>query len=317
MGPIGLFSRIIGAYDHPAARTRGSGCPDTNAIPPYPEGDSVSLGGHPHDVRDMPFDEKLAQRIRSFLEGEAESRDTDVVEKKILGGGLGFLREGSMIAGVMGGDLMLRIEDKGARAAILERPHVRALTFNGKPTAAYVLVDPKALRTERALAAWLALPSSSSTNGKTEMAAKKTTAKKKTKTAAKKKTSAKKTTMSAPRVAEQVHIDTIFKAFEKDRRLKPVIEGFVTDKASASGGRRFGSNALKVNGKLFLLFTQGTIVVKLPKDRIDELVAEKAGTRFDPGHGRIMQEWLTVTSTSKALWVRLAKEAFELVRTLK
>lgn len=266
----------------------------------------------------MPFDEKLAQRIRSFLEGEAESRDTDVVEKKILGGGLGFLRDGSMIAGVMGDDLMLRIEDKGARVAILERPHVRALTFNGKPTAAYVLVDPKAVRTERALAAWLALPSSSTANGKAAMAAKKkTTAKTTTKTKSAKKTTAKKTTADAPRVAEQVYIDTIFKAFEKDRRLKPVIEGFVTDKAAASGRRRFGSNALKVNGKLFLLFTQGTIVVKLPKERIDELVAEKAGTRFDPGHGRIMQEWLAVTSTSKPLWVRLAKEAFELVRTLK
>ncbi len=227
----------------------------------------------------MPFDEKLAQRIRSFLEGEAESRDTDVVEKKILGGGLGFLRDGSMIAGVMGDDLMLRIEDKGARAAILEHPHVRALMFNGKPTAAYVLVDPRAVRTERALADWLALPSSSSTNGKTEMAAKKTTAKTKTKSTT--KTTAKKTAAAAPRVAEQVYIDTIFKAFEKDRRLKPVIEGFVTDKAAASGRRRFGSNALKVNGKLF------------------------------------MQEWLAVTSTSKPLWVRLAKEAFELVRTLK
>jgi TfoX/Sxy family transcriptional regulator of competence genes len=82
---------------------------------------------------------------------------------------------------------------------------------------------------------------------------------------------------------------------------------------AASGGRRsFGSNGLKVGGKLFALFTQDTLVVKLAKDRVGELVSAGVGTPFDPGHGRLMKEWLTVTSAT-ASWVDLAREAHAFV----
>src|SRR5438270_10205567 len=85
------------------------------------------------------------------------------------------------------------------------------------------------------------------------------------------------------------------------------------EKRKGSGERKFGSNGLKVKGKLFALFTQGTLVVKLPKARVDELVGAKIGRRFDPGHGRLMKEWLAVTSR-KASWVDLAREAHDYVR---
>jgi hypothetical protein len=68
-----------------------------------------------------------------------------------------------------------------------------------------------------------------------------------------------------------------------------------------------------VKGKLFALFTQGTLVVKLPGERVAALVASRIGKPFDPGHGRLMREWLAVTST-KASWVDLAKEAHDFVR---
>ena len=35
------------------------------------------------------------------------------------------------------------------------------------------------------------------------------------------------------------------------------------------------------------------LVVKLPRSRVDELVAAGEGDRFDPGHGRIQKEWLS------------------------
>jgi TfoX/Sxy family transcriptional regulator of competence genes len=94
-------------------------------------------------------------------------------------------------------------------------------------------------------------------------------------------------------------------AFRTDPTLAPVIDAL---EAAKTGTRKFGSNGLKVNGKLFALFTQDTLVVKLPKDRVAELVASAIGKPFDPGHGRMMKEWLTVTSP-KASWVALAKEA--------
>jgi hypothetical protein len=71
----------------------------------------------------------------------------------------------------------------------------------------------------------------------------------------------------------------------------------------------FGSGALKVRDKIFAMTTPaGLFVVKLPRPRVDELVAGGVGARFEPGPGRVMKEWLVVESPS-ADWVQLAKEA--------
>ena len=67
-----------------------------------------------------------------------------------------------------------------------------------------------------------------------------------------------------------------------------------------------------MNAKLFALFTQGTLVVKLPKERVAALVAAGVGKPFDPGHGRLMKEWLAVTRP-KASWSDLAREAYDFV----
>lgn len=53
--------------------------------------------------------------------------------------------------------------------------------------------------------------------------------------------------------------------------------------------------------------------MKLPRRRVDDLVASGAGERFDPGHGRIMKEWLAVGPALAGDWLQLAKEAIEFV----
>jgi hypothetical protein len=111
-----------------------------------------------------------------------------------------------------------------------------------------------------------------------------------------------------PSTSGDPRVTKLLKAFKADPHLAPVVDAFEASK----GARKFGSNGLKVNGKLFALFTQGTLVVKLPKVRVAALVAARLGTPFDPGHGRLMKEWLTVTSP-KASWTELAKEAHEFV----
>ena len=114
-------------------------------------------------------------------------------------------------------------------------------------------------------------------------------------------------------------------AEEADPRQKALLAALKRDAACASsvrdfeeardakGRRNFGSNGLKVDGKLFALFTQGTLVVKLPSERVAALVAEGVGEPFDPGHGRKMKGWLTVTRAS-ASWLALAREAHAFVR---
>jgi len=90
----------------------------------------------------------------------------------------------------------------------------------------------------------------------------------------------------------------------------------VTPPASAAGGRKaFGASGLKVNGKVFaMVSSKGEFVVKLPRDRVDALVASRDGVRFDPGHGRVMKEWFVVSPTSTQDWLALAIEALEFVR---
>ena len=76
----------------------------------------------------------------------------------------------------------------------------------------------------------------------------------------------------------------------------------------------FGSGALKVNGKIFAMMTpHAEFVVKIPKARVDELVSQGVGGRFEPGPGRIMKEWLTLDRRPE-LWTELAKAAYQFVK---
>ena len=214
--------------------------------------------------------------------------------KKIVGGGLGFMRDGKMFVGVMKDDLLVRVEPE-RRAALLKQTGVRSLRLGGKPTAAYVLIDPAAIGGRAALRTWIELAATSVTTTSQRGA----------------KAKRRKGTIAAaepdPRIAKLVEV------FRADPKLRAVAETF--DASSASGQpRKFGSNGLKVDGKLFALFTQGTLVVKLPKERVAALVAKGDGKPFDPGHGRLMKEWLTVVSP-KLSWSALAKEAHAFVAT--
>jgi hypothetical protein len=74
--------------------------------------------------------------------------------------------------------------------------------------------------------------------------------------------------------------------------------------------RGFGSSALCVGGKIFaMVSSQGCFVVKLPRKRVDELLASGVGVRFEPGPGRVMKEWLAVDPAADADWLALAREA--------
>ena len=80
------------------------------------------------------------------------------------------------------------------------------------------------------------------------------------------------------------------------------------------GGRGFGAGALKVDGRIFAMVSGGTLVVKLPRTRVDELVEDRTGTRFEPGTGRVMREWLALgTDADDARWLALAREALAFV----
>lgn len=76
----------------------------------------------------------------------------------------------------------------------------------------------------------------------------------------------------------------------------------------------FGSTELKVHGKIFAMLVRGQLVVKLPRARVDALVAAAQGERFDPRRdGRLMKEWLAVAPAAEEEWLPLAREALAFV----
>lgn len=91
------------------------------------------------------------------------------------------------------------------------------------------------------------------------------------------------------------------------RRVLSTLDG-------VSEGRMFGSSGLKFAGRVFAMEVRGSLVVKLPAVRVAGLVA--AGVRrFDPGHGRLMREWVSVGPDSGWNWLELAHEALAAART--
>ena len=76
--------------------------------------------------------------------------------------------------------------------------------------------------------------------------------------------------------------------------------------------RAFGSNGLKTKGKIFAMLAQSTVVVKLPRERVEALVASGAGEPFDPGHGRRMKEWIALHGDTRR-WLALVREAHAFV----
>jgi hypothetical protein len=101
-----------------------------------------------------------------------------------------------------------------------------------------------------------------------------------------------------------------------DPLFAPVVAAFSHD-PQVSMKRMFSSeNVLTVKGKIFAMLVKGRFVAKLPKARVDALVGARLGEHFDPGHGRLMKEWVSIPH-GKADWLELATEAHRFVKQAK
>ena len=96
----------------------------------------------------MAFDNELADRIRKQL-----GIRRGLTEKKMFGG-LAFLLNGNMCCGVHGQEMMVRLDPEQTDKALSER-HTRIFDLSGRPMKGWVLVQPKGLTTEAALAKWI------------------------------------------------------------------------------------------------------------------------------------------------------------------
>jgi TfoX/Sxy family transcriptional regulator of competence genes len=96
-----------------------------------------------------------------------------------------------------------------------------------------------------------------------------------------------------------------------EERFASLAEALLAD-SRVGEGRMFGSQVLKVTGKVFVMLVKGRLVLKLPAERVQALVTGGAGKPFDPGHGRPSKEWVAVV-LADADWQALAREARDFV----
>jgi len=77
-----------------------------------------------------------------------------------------------------------------------------------------------------------------------------------------------------------------------------------------TAGTGFGkAEGLRISGKIFAMLVGDELVVKLPKERVDELVDADVAKRFDAGKGRAMKEWASIAPSGSRRWRGLVDEA--------
>src|SRR5690242_17419744 len=82
---------------------------------------------------------------------------------------------------------------------------------------------------------------------------------------------------------------------DPEERYAHLVDELSLDPEVALAARSgFGAGSLCVRGKIFAMLVRGQLVVKLPRPRVDQLVARKEGDRFDANKGKPMKEWLAL-----------------------
>jgi hypothetical protein len=82
-------------------------------------------------------------------------------------------------------------------------------------------------------------------------------------------------------------------------------------------GSGFGRSAVRYHGKIFVMLVRGSLVLKLPAQRVAALVAAGEGVHFDANKGTPMKEWLSLDPDSGQAWLPLAREALDFARAAR
>jgi TfoX/Sxy family transcriptional regulator of competence genes len=97
-----------------------------------------------------------------------------------------------------------------------------------------------------------------------------------------------------------------------DELFESITAKLLSDEA-ISRKKMFGSSGLSIGGKVFALLVKGKLVVKLPRERVETIISSGRGEPFDPGHGRLMKEWVAVAATAGDEWLNLAEAVRDFV----
>src|SRR5688500_13867187 len=96
----------------------------------------------------MAYDEALAERVRDLL-----TLRGDLTERKMFGG-IAWMVGGNMACGILGEDLIVRLEPDEAEKALREE-NTREFDLTGRPAKGMVVVEPPAIADHGDLAGWV------------------------------------------------------------------------------------------------------------------------------------------------------------------
>lgn len=95
-------------------------------------------------------------------------------------------------------------------------------------------------------------------------------------------------------------------------QFRRLTERYANDSRVAPG-KMLVSEGLRVEGRFFLALVDGQLLVKLPRDRVAELIASGIAQPFESGKGRVMREWALISHSANRRWSALADEALAFV----
>lgn len=98
----------------------------------------------------MAYDEDLAERVRGIV---VDAGFADVSERKMFGG-LAFMLGEHMFVGIVGAELMVRLDHDTVARSLRTEEHVREMDFTGRPARNMVFVGPEGVRAA-ALRRWV------------------------------------------------------------------------------------------------------------------------------------------------------------------
>jgi TfoX/Sxy family transcriptional regulator of competence genes len=96
----------------------------------------------------MPYNEKLADRIRERLSSLPKIKETKLM------GGLAFMVNSKMCIGIFKDEMLCRIDPRD-RDELLERHGTRMMEFTGRPMKGFVLVDSSGMKSTRDFEFWV------------------------------------------------------------------------------------------------------------------------------------------------------------------
>jgi hypothetical protein len=93
-----------------------------------------------------------------------------------------------------------------------------------------------------------------------------------------------------------------------------LIEEFQLEDSRVEEGTIMGGRCARVSGEFLGLVDHKSsgMVVKLPKDRVAELIAAGDGQSFAPA-GKVFKEWLSVPKRDRRRWRSLLRESIAFV----